>query len=155
MEGSIYIFDKGVNIYKDDFWLNFYAASHYFTELQDFERSLELYEKLLNHPENSIPYLSSIVAKLKVKKGLKESAYSILETAFLRTPEESYMYRRYQSSLYSLRAEIDLNCLNKIKVNCNQHDLNEQPDLKYQGIWHAQKKWKVFQLNTKLKKGSK
>lgn len=142
-DGAKVIFEKGNLQFPNDFWLRFYTGMHYLIELKDFDNSIKHFEKIQFHPiaKRSIHYLPSIVAKLKIKKGSLEGAYEIIEIAYKNSKDNTKLKEKYYHSLYAIKAEIDLDCLNKRKPHCNKFDLDNNPYQNLKGQWKAIKKW--------------
>ena len=60
------------------------------------------------------------------------------------------MYKKYYSHIYAIKAELDLNCLNNMNVNCNTIDLDGNKYLYKSNKYLAPKKWKPFKLSDKF-----
>ena len=59
-------------------------------------------------------------------------------------PEDSPLKDKYYRSLYSVKAEIDLNCLNERKPNCNSYDLDGVRYKNINGKFVSEKEWEKF-----------
>ena len=149
--GAELIFNKGLEQYPDDFWLNINAGFNYLFEMGLPEKAYPLYKKVQFHPMalKNFPILPSIVAKLERNQGDPQAALDLLLIARGKQVSENFQ-KYYDNHLYSLRAEIDLNCLNLGKFNCNQNDFFGMPYIKNkEGLFLAKIPWKKFQFSSK------
>lgn len=121
--GAKNIYDRGLEKFPDDYFLNYNAGFHYFNELGDLERSQELFEKIKYHPE-APQYLPSLMAKMKIKGGKLESALQLLTDAYKKTPADSPVKEGYYRRIVRLKATMDVECLNAVpkKSNCSLVD---------------------------------
>jgi hypothetical protein len=147
-EGAKYIYDKGLNFFPNDYHLNYFAAFHYYLELSDYSGAIKIYKNLLlNIPESTkrFPLLEKIVARLEASEGNIETAYQLLLNAHNSLPKEEAFTSRYKDSLYALKAEIDLNCLNQAKPGCDVLDFQGKPYIKDRnGQYQATQSWQKF-----------
>ncbi len=149
--GAELIFKKGLEQYPDDFWLNINAAHNYFFEMGLPEMAYPLYKKVQFQPIaiKSFPILPSLVAKLERIHGDPQVAFDLLSIA-RENQNLEYFRKYYEKSLYSLKAEIDLNCLNLGKSNCDQNDYFGFPYIKNRGgSFQARISWKKFEFTSK------
>lgn len=148
--GAEVIFKNGLKQFPDDFWLNINAAHNYFFEMGLPEMAYPLYKKVQFLPiaKKTFPILPSIVAKLEKLQGDPQVAFSLLLVA-LENQESEYFREYYEKSLYSLKAEIDLNCLNSGKQDCNRNDYFGNPYFKNnKGEFQSKISWKKFELSS-------
>ncbi len=150
--GAKDIYEKGFIFFPDDFKLNFNMAYHYYFEIGDIDKAIFHFTKLQTNPlwKEMIPYLPSLLAKLVAQRGNIAMAFEIVKTAYDQTPSDSSMKKRLYDSLYAIKAEIDLGCLNgkeeSIKDGCAKTDyegasyLFSISEKKY----YAKKKWIPF-----------
>lgn len=146
--GAKEIYDRGLVLFPESAELLQNAAFHYRFELHDYVGAERLYERLSVHPKVPL-YLKSILARLKSHNNDKEGALEILNEIYLRAPENSKVKERIFESLYALKAEIDLECLNGKNSDkvCPQRDLLNQPYVKdANGHYQSQKKFSPFSL---------
>ncbi|GEM_PF-452021 len=160
--GAKNIYDKAVVHFPTDYSINFNAAFHYYFELGDPLTSAQLFDKIKYHPSGP-SYLPSLTARLIAKSGDLESAFMLLQDNFTKSKDER-IKAKLHNSMYDIRAELDLDCLNNTNANtnanvavnvsannkksCNNKDLdgnlyinqNDNGDGKYV----AQKKWVPF-----------
>ena len=150
--GAQKIYDKGLILFPDDFWLNFYAAFNYYFELNRPQKAIELYSKIAFSPmtQEYAPYLPSLLAKLKASLGDLPSAFQLLYTAYQQAPDDSVLKKRFHHSLYAIRAELDLQCLNNKQQHCPTHDFNGNPYIKNErNVFEAQENWTPFEIKAK------
>jgi tetratricopeptide (TPR) repeat protein len=148
--GAERLFLRGLEFYPDNFWLNYYAASNRYFELGDIEGSIELFQKILNSEQvtqGRFSFLQSLVARLQTSMGDLSAAYDILSIAYKNEPEGS-LKQRYWDDLYSLKAEMDLNCLNSdSNENCSKNDLEGVPYTKnLKGEFRSAREWSPFRI---------
>lgn len=149
--GAESIFKKSLEQYPDDFWLNINAAHNYFFEMGLPDMAYPLYKKVQFQPIaiKSFPILPSLVAKLERIHGDPQVAFDLLSIA-RENHDSEYFRKYYEKSLYSLKAEIDLNCLNLGELNCNQDDYYGFPYVKSrEGKFEAKMPWKKFEFSSK------
>ena len=149
--GALNIYNKGLKYFKNDPFFSFYAGTHAYFELQDNDLAIHYLEKIQNHPK--VPkYLPSLVSRLKASKGDLEEAYSLLIIAYNSASDGSAIKNHFRQSLYALKSEIDLECLNSKKDNCSKTDFDgDLYLLDSKGVYYAAKKWTPFRKNKGLK----
>lgn len=152
VEGASDIYNLGLKYYKEDFWLNYNSAFNDYFELQNKEEALKKYKVALRSPEAKAheKYLPSLVSRIQAETGGLTEAYIILFNHYSNTPDGK-MRDRLKESLYSLKAEIDLNCLNSGKSRCEKTDFNGSLYINNNGKYEAIKKWTKFRPKKKRK----
>lgn len=150
--GAEVIFDLGIEKYPDDYTLLFNAGFLQAFELQNFQKAIPLYVKLSNNPMTP-RYVISLINKLKysLNKDL-EVAFQLVKESYVNT-NDKFLKDKLRQDLYSIRATIDLKCLNLKKNNCKTNDLDGNPYLydKKTGKYKAVRKFYEYKLK---KKGS-
>ena len=124
LPGASYIYEKGLSYYPNDFDLLKNAAFHFNFEVGDLKKSYPLYLKLKHHPRTSGIMLNTL-ARLESENGNLEVALDILKDQYEQLDEmnkENFIGKSLREQLYSLKAEIDLDCLNSKKDNCELKD---------------------------------
>ena len=153
VSGSVDILKKGIRHYPEDFWLNYYLGFNYLHELKDRQKSLYHFDKIRDHPirKKQFPLLTSTLAKLHAHQGDLKTAFNVLFQAYLNLSSD-FMKKHFEKSLYSLKAKIDLACLNKrLEISCQKTDFFKQPYIKNaNGVWSAQ--GIIHSLELKLRK---
>lgn len=144
--GAKKLFDKGLSYYPDDPELLKLAAFHYYFELSDRASSLVLYKQLIRHP--STPnYIVSMYTRLLSKQGVSEEVYQLLLDLYKKNEHIKFFKEKYQAHLYSVRAEIDLDCLNHNKTNCRTTDHDGNSYFLQNGKFQAKKPWVKYRIN--------
>lgn len=143
-EGAKWIYEKGLAHYPDDFRLNFYAGFNDYFELGLKKDALLKYSKIENDPKikQRAPYLPSMIAKIRAEEvGYQESFFSLLQ--IFQSTGEGKIKSKMEQTLYSLKAKIDLDCLNgRTKSRCDTVDFRGKNYIKNeQGLFQAQDFW--------------
>ncbi len=151
--GAEEIYNKGLIVFESDLWLNYLAGFNYIYEIGDKEKGIERFLKIKNHPKlmSTFPILPSITAKLMRESNDLNSLFLMLKSAWEKAPDD-YIKNRYWNSMYSLRAEIDLSCLNNSGSNCNQNDLEGNPYVLSNNVYIAPKSWDKFEIKKRERK---
>jgi len=151
IQGAKDIYEKGIRLFPNNFWLNFYAGFHYYWELGDCQAAYAVFSRILNlpHATEHVFYLPSLVARAKACTGDLKTAYLIVNDIYKNAQENSELKAKLQQNAYALKAEIDLKCLNQKQPNCSTTDFNNQPYIKQNGIFKAVQKWVPYRLKTR------
>lgn len=144
LQGAKDIYERGLKVYPDHYDLNFQAAFHYMFELGTPKKAIPLYEKIQLSPL-APPYLPSLITKIKLSEGTSlQEVYQLLLENYQRIKEGSPSKKIIHTRLYSIKAELDLNCLNESKKNCSQRDFDGTPYIKEKGKYQAVKSWAPY-----------
>lgn len=146
--GANDILEAGAQVFPEDFWMNYFLGFHAYFEMGDNERAFKYYNRILNNPltQKRIPFLPSLMARLKVEKGEYKDAYLLMKGYFEKIPQGP-LKEKFKQNLYALKAKIDLDCLNASLGNliCEKQDWDGFPYLKNEkGKYFAQKNWQIF-----------
>ncbi len=87
-EGARLIFEKGLQLYPDDWRLNYHAAYLYLWELQDAPRAVELMRHAAQHGAPLI--IARIAATIYDQSGQSDLAEIVLREALSSHPPEEY-----------------------------------------------------------------
>ncbi|MBP9673948.1 MAG: hypothetical protein KBD63_02550 [Bacteriovoracaceae bacterium] len=98
IQGSIQILKKGLEFYPESFELNFNLGFNYFFELQQPEKALPFFDKIKFYPKAPL-YLTTLVAKIKMKQGDKQSALKLIKEASDKMPPGSAGKKYYLNYL--------------------------------------------------------
>ncbi|MFW5887954.1 MAG: tetratricopeptide repeat protein [Bacteriovoracia bacterium] len=150
LKGASDIYDRGLQKYPEDYHLNFNAGFHYVYEVGNIDKGLPLLDNVKNHPK-TLKILPSIVARIKASQNNFEAAYNLLYQTYLDTDENSPLKKHYEKSLYALKAEIDLQCLNKGKSSCDEIDFYGNYYIKTTNGYRSKYSWKKYRINLKSK----
>lgn len=141
IEGATKLYARGLSYYSDDYYLNFNSGYHYYFEEGDNARAIKLLKKVVGDPR-APTFLPSLIAKMEAESGDLLTAMGIVKAAYDQAPDGTALKDKFYYSLYSLKAEYDLECLNSFeKKNCAMKDLEGNPYLKVGNEYRAQKKW--------------
>ncbi len=146
-EAARLIYEKGIKQYPDDFYLLLNASFHYYYELGDIDRSLDLLSKIYAHPK-APSFLPSLYARMKSTRGDLESALALVISLYHNSAEGSPQQDSYAHKAYALKAELDLKCLNSSSSKgCNHKDFFGNDYRKNgDGIFEAAEKWEPFRI---------
>jgi len=149
LEGANALYSKGIEKFPDDYKLNFQAGFINYFEKGDFKTALKYLTKIQDYPEAPL-FLISLINKIKygISNDL-ESTFKLVQFNY-ETTKGPELKERLWKQLYSIRAEIDLNCLNKGLPSCSHKDLDGDLYLKKADGYHAAKIYVKYGI--KLKK---
>jgi hypothetical protein len=150
IEGAADIYNLGLKYYAKDFWINYNSAFNDYFERQDKESALKKYKIILGSPEAKkyAIHLPSLVSRIQAETGGLKEAYEILLNHYNNTPRGK-LKNKLKESLYGLKAEIDLDCLNSAKSKCSKEDLNGVKYVLQNGHYIATQEWSKFRPNKK------
>ena len=126
-KGATQIYERGLKLFPEKFWLNYHAAFHYYFELNNYKRAIPLFEKIAFTKEGKriAPFLSSLISRLRLKhQYLSEESYLLAEHAYRQLPKDSNLGKRLYRRLYAIRCQLDLACLNGKGRDCRTRDLD-------------------------------
>jgi hypothetical protein len=148
LKGAEKIFLKGLEHFQNDYQLNYNLAFLYIFEKNEVDKSVPFLERIKDHPK-APPFITSLLSKAKVQAGfdLKE-VYLAVKSRFDEARDER-VKAKLEDELYALKAEIDLECLNKEYNNCARLDLFGDPYLFKNGKYRAQKTYQPFRIKNK------
>lgn len=154
LEGAVAIYEKGLKYYPTDYDLNYNAGFNYYYELGLPEKGLPLLEKIMNSPK-APQFLPSIINKLKRETGTDLN--TIFQLVFSQYEKEidPALKERLWSDLYSIKAEMDLSCLNSSSENCSKIDFEGLPYINQSGIYTSRRPFKSYSIRSrKNRKGA-
>jgi len=117
IDGATDIYNRGLEVYPNDYKLNFYGGAHHQIELKDYKRAIELYEKILHYPQAS-RFLPIVVAKLKANTYSLLDSYKFLIHILENTDKESPMRKKYLKDIEELELQIRQNCSKRNILDC-------------------------------------
>lgn len=123
--GADDIFTHGLHFFQNDTYLLWYKGFNLCFEMGECSKALETFEQLdkVRKP-NQYVLTPRIISKIQAQEGLLELSFQTLLQLYKSTSDENVKSQIFKS-LYSIKATIDLNCLNsKLSVNCQQVDLS-------------------------------
>lgn len=149
--GAKHIYERGLKYFPDDIYLCLNAGFHYHFELFDYPNAIKVYKRIVDH-HLAPSHLPSLLARLQSEEGDLMDAFNTLESVSKTIPKDTVLGQRFQKQLYSIRAELDLKCLNSQNDQCNKMDLEGNPYLFSGGEWKAQKEWQPYRIKKRAPK---
>lgn len=151
--GAKLIYERGLKHYPNDLYLCLNSGFHYHFELFDYPSAINVYKRIVNHP-NVPKHIPSLLARLQSEEGDLKDAFLTLSAMYDTLPEIEAVRNRFKNQLYAIKAELDLNCLNNSSREsaCERFDYFQVPYIEKNGVWSAQKEWKPYRLKNKKKK---
>ena len=145
LEGSNYIFMKGLETYPDNFELNYNLAYLLAFEMGRFKEAAFYYSKIVDDPKSPV-HTRSLIAKLQYQSGtgLDEAYKAVLD--LYQREKTDFLKVKYRKDLYAIKAEIDLNCLNLLKKGCSKRDFDSNPYLYGNGKYYSAKQYARYKL---------
>lgn len=149
--GANEIYARGLKVFPNDSELyKNYAFNSYF-ELNNIENAIWGYENALKHSQylKEKSFIPSLLQKLKTEKSgvVTEETYQALLSQYNYLDDKQKKTSRVTYSLYAVRAELDLKCLNKkMNENCNRRDFHGDLYIKKDGKYISKKSFKSFRL---------
>lgn len=143
IEGASIIYKKGLKQYPDDYSLIKDASFHFYFEAKDVASSQELFKKLKTFPK--VPfYLQTSLTRLEAAQGNLDAALTMLNEMQEKFPIHTSFGLRIFDYRYSIKTELDLDCLNSKKENCSMVDLENKPYKLVGGSYKAQRPWSLY-----------
>lgn len=146
--GAEIIFDKGLSYYPNNFELNMYSGFLQAFELKNYSKAYKNYNTIVDHPK-APAYIPSLLVKLNFStSGDLEMAYSVISDLLKNSnsPEDSIINKKFKNDLYSIKAEIDLKCLNEKRPDCDLRDEEGNYYIKKGNKYVAPKNFTKYQL---------
>lgn len=143
IEGASIIYKKGLKQYPDDYSLIKDASFHFYFEAKDMAESIGLFNKLKKFPQTPF-YLQTSLTRLEAGQGNLLAALTMLNEMQTKFPPSTAVGLRIFDYRYSIKAEMDLNCLNNKKENCSTLDLENKPYKLVDHSFKAQRAWSLY-----------
>ncbi len=148
LEGASEIYGRGLIHFPNDYKLNFNNGFNYYFELGEFEKGLYYLKKIVNHPDLPDP-LKHVINKLEFEtSGDYDTALNFLILSYEQNSDET-IRKKLLAEIYSLKAEKDLNCLNKGELGCDKNDAEGIPYVFKNGTYKAHKEFTPFRIHKK------
>lgn len=150
LEGATFLYNKGLNFYPKDFNLLKNASFHFYFEVQDYDQAYKILSRLKELP-NVNPVLLNSLARIESQNGNLQDAYDLLAGAYNSLKDQNgFLAHKIKLQLYSIKAEIDLTCLNERHAKCSHFDNEGNRYLLLKdGKYRAQNAWEPFRIKKK------
>lgn len=143
LSGADIIYDKGLSHYPNDYSLLLNSSFHYYFEQKNLDKAYPILMKLRNNPKTP-QYIISSLARIESDRGNLDDSLTILKEYQDRFEKESILWKKIDTQIYSLKAEIDLTCLNHQLKKCSLVDHEGNKYLMKEGIFVAPKPWTPY-----------
>lgn len=144
-EAASIIMARGLEHFPDDYSLNFNQGFNYYIELGDNEKGLIHFNRIKDHP-HAPGFLTSIIIKLQHEiKGDPTITLQLLYESYKKT-KDRVLKQKLHSDIYSLKATIDLKCLNEGGSNCDKRDAEGNSYLQSNGVYSAPKPFLPYKI---------
>lgn len=146
LEGAADIFERGLKVFPEDYKLNYHAGFNYYYEMGEYEKGVRLLKKVENHPDAN-KLVKFLIRKIQFETD-KDFAIPIayLEMTLAGSVDEN-IKNKIKADLYSLKAERDLECLNKGGLNCLKRDNEGNKYIYKDSIWSASKPFNLYRIH--------
>ena len=117
---SLYI--KGLKSYPNSHPLIYNLAFLEAFELKNHEYAIKLYESIVDD-ERTPPFIKTFIQRLRYTLSLDlNETYNILLEMLKDEQEQTPIYNKIEYDLFTIKAEIDIECLNKKLETCDDTD---------------------------------
>lgn len=150
LAGATVLYNKGLEFYPKDFNLLKNASFHFYFEVQDYKAAYDVLKRLKELP-NIDPIMLNSLARIESQNGNLQDAYDLLAATYNSLKDKNgFLAKKINLQLYSIKAEIDLTCLNSKKINCSYSDYEGNQYIRQKdGSYKAFKKWEEFRIKRK------
>lgn len=150
LPGASYIYDKGLKLYPNEYTLLRDAGFHYYFEVGNFQKAHSIYKKLINYAE-ATPLMISTLARMESQEGNLDDAFNLLMARYQQIPDkESVVAKKVLHNLYAIKAERDLDCLNRPKTSdCQPNDLEGNPYYLSKDGYRAAREWTRLRIKSR------
>ena len=141
--GADIIYNKGLKNYPDDYSILLNSGFHYYFEQKNPAKAFPIWSKL-KKLEKTPQYVISALARIESERGNLDDSLLILKEYQSRFPKGSRIWEKVNEQIYSVKSEIDLDCLNKNLSNCSRNDWDGNPYIKVNDRFKASKNWILY-----------
>jgi hypothetical protein len=138
LKASEKLLHQGLEHFPDDVGLNWQMGYLYGIEYQEPQKALPYFDRIRFHP-NRPKMLDSLYTKFAANNLGYQEAFDYAYTVWSQHQEGELIKERLYQQLYTLKALMDLECLNQKKENCSQVDFDGNPYVNKKGRWGAPK----------------
>jgi hypothetical protein len=143
--GANDLMNKGLSFFPTDYHLNWQLGFLHAIEKQDPASSFVYFDKIKNHPLKPA-FFDSFFTKILAQSFGANEAFQVAFELWKKYPDGDQTKDRLSRYLYSLKAKIDLDCLNGNLTGCQSADFNGTPYLHQNGEWFAAEKVEDLKL---------
>lgn len=143
LAGADIIYDKGIKQYPNDYSLLLNSGFHYYFEQKNLNKAYPILKKLKDNIQ-APQYIISALARIESNRGNLVDSFLILQEHQSRFKPDSIIWKKINEQLYSLKAEIDLDCLNSYKKDCSKTDMDGVPYQYKNFKYEASKEWTLY-----------
>jgi len=136
--GAEKLLGDGLKHYPEDLNLNWQMGYLMAYELRDLKRAYPYFLKVKNSP-NRPPMFDTLFARLSSDTLSPTDSLTITYQSWQQAKDDSPLKERLGLLVYSMKAQIDLNCLNEGKSGCETKDFEGKPYRNEKGVWTASK----------------
>ncbi len=146
--GASILYKKGLVLFPNDYNLLKNAGFHFYFEAADYKEAHLIYKKLKSFPLIS-PIIVNTLSRLEASEGNLNDAFELLSDLQKKHDRSGPIGEKIYQQRYAIKSEIDLNCLNEHKMNCQKIDLDNTPYVRNGTIYQASKKWIPYRIKRK------
>jgi len=146
--GAALIYEAGLKQFPIDYRLNYNAGFNYYFEMGDFERGFEKLVKL-EHMEQTPMSIRFIINKLRLQQTNDYDAAMAFLQERLKDVKDGPLKDKITKDIYALKADHDLDCLNKNKQDCSRIDAYGEAYKKENFKWKAKREYLPYKIHLK------
>ena len=141
--GADILYSKGLIYYPDDYSLLLNSGFHYYFEQRNPDKAFPIWSKLKTL-ELTPQYVISAIARIESERGNLGDSLLILKEYQSRFPKNSRIWENVNEQIYSVKSELDLECLNNHLSNCSKNDWDGNPYILIEGKYKASRNWVLY-----------
>lgn len=134
--GAQELLTRGLVHYPSDVQLNWHLGFLYGIELKQPQKALPFFDTIKYDPKRP-KFFDSLYTKFAANISGNEEAYAFALEVWRKLPEGDNVKQRLEKQIYTLKALIDLECLNQGKSGCSTQDFFGNNYKKEEGHWSA------------------
>lgn len=146
--GAADLLESGLKFYPEDFKLNYFLGFNYYFEMGNYELGIKYLEKIMHYPQ-APKFVPNLVLKMKVEMGFNYDSALLLLKANISSATDKHLIEKLNTDFYALKAERDLKCLNKNKLDCDLKDAENNYYIFKNGRYYSQKSFIPYRLKKK------
>lgn len=141
--GASELYRQGLAVYPNDYSLLKNASFHFYFEAKNLEAAYPLFKRL-QMVDSKNTFTKTTLSRIEANKGNLEQAFELLSEYQSRYPKETMIGKKIFEFRYSIKAEMDLNCLNQHRTDCSKLDLEDSPYALENGAFKAARPWEPY-----------